>query len=506
MFAGWDGPPPTGGTTSGEITLWDLLAWEPRLTAPVPGTDLDRDVDWVITARATPPMLPALRGGELILLPARVFAEVGLPLPLLLNELANQPVAGVVVEEALPQRLPLPVLTTTAITPELEGELNRLLTTRRGDLLRAGNELERTIAALNAREAGLPEIVQALSERVDLPITITTPSGTTLVRSENALVAPPEGRVDPESGWLRFPLGGGRAISLGPIPPDHQAIARLLGERLRDALSGAVTRSVANRPRGAAQAAQLNRLLLEAGRDERLAADAVRLGLPTSGRLQVGLSHVATPGVPIQRLLGGAEQILDAGAVDDLPAFVLVNGPEPGRPVTPGTSVPAGWVALSAPVSSPRELPVATRQARYIAALLAGGHLTGTVVRFDDDVALGAYRLLYPFWGTDQIERYVAHYLGALIAEDRRGMLRQTLLAYLASGGSPGDTAIQLGIHRNTLAYRLRQIRDLLPVDPDQAAHRVGLHLALLGAELPPAPASASGTAGANPGLSRLNR
>lgn len=506
MFAGWDGPPPTGGTAPGEITLRDLLAWEPRLTAPVTGTDLGREVDWVITARATPPMLPLLRGGELILLPTRVFTEVGLPLPLLLNELANQPVAGVVVEDALPQWLPLPALTIAAITPELEGELNRLLTTRRGDLLRASNELERTIAALNAREAGLPEIVQALAERVDLPITITTPAGAILVRSDNAVVAPPEGRADPESGWLRFPLGGGRGIWLGPIPPDHQAIARLLGERLRDALSGAVTRSVANRPRGAAQAAQLNRLLLAAGQDERLTADAVRLGLPASGRLQVGLSHVATPGVPIQRLVGPAEHILDAGTVDDLSAFVLVNGPEPGRPTAPVTSVPAGWVALSAAVTSPRELPAATRQARYIAALLAGGHLTGTVVRFDDDVALGAYRLLFPFWGSAEIDRYVTRYLGDLMTEDRRGMLRQTLLAYLASGGSPGDTATQLGIHRNTLAYRLRQIRDLLPVDPDQPAHRAGLHLALLAAALPALSSPAAGAPATTPGSPPLTR
>lgn len=494
MFGGWDGPPLSGGSTAGEITLRDLLAWEPRLAPPAAGIDLDRDVDWVITARASPPMLPALRGGELILLPKRVFTEIGLPLPLLLNELANQPVAGVVVDDTLPDSAPLPMLTIGTITAELESELNRLLTTRRGDLLRAGNELERTITTLNEREAGLTEIVQALAERVDLPITITTPTGTALVRSQNATVAPPGDRADPASGWLRFPLGGGRAIWLGPIPADHQAIARLLGERLRDVLSGAVTRSVANRPRGPAQAAQLNRLLLGASREdrERLATEAVRLGLPTSGRFLVGLSYVATPGAPIQRLLGAAEQTLDAGTIDDLSAIVLVNASEPGRAASQASSVPAGWVALSAPITAAREFPAATRQARYIAALLAGGHLTGTVVRFDDDVALGAYRLLYRFWGSAELDVYVAGYLRPLLTEDRRGMLCRTLLTYLASGGSPGDTATQLGIHRNTLAYRLRHIRDLLTIDPDQPAHRIGLHLALLAAALPPAPGVAS--------------
>jgi hypothetical protein len=493
MFAGWDGPPPIGGTNTGEITLRDLLAWEPRLTLPGARTDLDRDVDWVVTARATPPMLPALRGGELILLPRRVFAEIGLPLPLLLNEVASQPVAGVVIDAPPPPNPPLPVLTIAAITPELESELNRLLTSRRGDLLRASNELERTVATLGAQEAGLAEIVSALAEPVDLPITVTMPTGAILVRSENATVVPPGDHPDPATGWLRFPLSGGRAIWLGPIPPDHQAIARLLGERLRDVLSGAVTRSVANRPRGLARAAQLNRLLLATTRDERerLAVDGIRLGLPATGRFRVGLSHVATPGVPIQGLLDPAGQVLEAETVDDLPAFVLLSGHSlAGRPAH--TAVPAGWIALSAEITSPRELPAATRQARYIAALLAGGELTGTVVRFDDDLALGVWRVLYRFWGTPELDHYVAQFLGPLIGEDRHGTLRRTLLAYLASGGSPGETATRLGIHRNTLAYRLRHIRDLLPLDPDLPENRIALHLALLTAALPPAPAGAA--------------
>ena len=138
-----------------EITLADLLAWEPRLRAvdagtsgpfPVgaggrPGEDarFEREVAWAVAARATPPMLPPLRGGELVLLPRRILSEANVSLPLLLRELASHDVAGAVVEEGEALgRAPLPVLTVpaAAMAPghDLEGELNRLLTQRRGGL------------------------------------------------------------------------------------------------------------------------------------------------------------------------------------------------------------------------------------------------------------------------------------------------------------------------------------------------------------------------------------
>ena len=48
--------------------------------------------------------------------------------------------------------------------------------------------------------------------------------------------------------------------------------------------------------------------------------------------------------------------------------------------------------------------------------------------------------------------------------------------------------AARLGIHRNTLAYRLKQIAALTGRDPTDPGCRLLLHLALLAATLPPAP------------------
>src|SRR5687767_4359196 len=102
-----------------EITLADLLAWETRLRLPaaaefaatagaarppliLAGADLEREITWAVTARATTPMLPPLRGGELVVLPRRVLAESGISLPLLLRELAGHNVVGVILEQVPP--------------------------------------------------------------------------------------------------------------------------------------------------------------------------------------------------------------------------------------------------------------------------------------------------------------------------------------------------------------------------------------------------------------------
>jgi len=93
--------------------------------------------------------------------------------------------------------------------------------------------------------------------------------------------------------------------------------------------------------------------------------------------------------------------------------------------------------------------------------------------------------LLYEVWGTPALATYVDDALGELRARDKRGTLRETLLAYLNAGGSQTETANALGIHRNTLAYRLRQIAGLTGRDPGDPGMRLVMHLALVAATLP---------------------
>jgi DNA-binding PucR family transcriptional regulator len=133
-------------------------------------------------------------------------------------------------------------------------------------------------------------------------------------------------------------------------------------------------------------------------------------------------------------------------------------------------------------------LPGAAREARYVAALVAAGLIPGPVARFDLLSDLGPYLLLYRLWGTPELASFATETLGELPARDRRGTLRKTLLAYLATGGSHVDAAARLGIHRNTLSYRLKQISSLTGREPTNPSTQLVFHLALLASTMPAAP------------------
>ena len=155
--------------------------------------------------------------------------------------------------------------------------------------------------------------------------------------------------------------------------------------------------------------------------------------------------------------------------------------------------IPANWIAISGEVGGSEGLPFATRQARYVAALMDAGLLPGGVQQFDRLPDIGIYRLLYDMWGTPALAAFVDDALGDLRKRDKRGTFRETLLAYLNAGGSHVETAAVLGIHRNTLAYRLRQIGQLIGRDPDDPNMRLVMHLALVAASLPNALPSPGG-------------
>ena len=63
---------------------------------------------------------------------------------------------------------------------------------------------------------------------------------------------------------------------------------------------------------------------------------------------------------------------------------------------------------------------------------------------------------------------------------------RETLHVFLGSGSNPSRAAERLGVHRNTITYRLNALQDIVANDhaPDadwatQAARRLELELAL---------------------------
>lgn len=53
-----------------------------------------------------------------------------------------------------------------------------------------------------------------------------------------------------------------------------------------------------------------------------------------------------------------------------------------------------------------------------------------------------------------------------LLEHDSGEMLLNTLAAFINHNAEPGKTSLQLGIHRNTLTYRLQQIKKQIQLDP----------------------------------------
>ncbi|MER3438516.1 MAG: hypothetical protein C4346_13540, partial [Chloroflexota bacterium] len=104
---------------------------------------VERELSWAVTVRASPPMLPNLRGNELVIVPSRVLAESGISLEVLLSELSGRGIAGVVLDTWAPHPATVPILVADPLSPELESDINRLLTERRGEFYRAGTELGR---------------------------------------------------------------------------------------------------------------------------------------------------------------------------------------------------------------------------------------------------------------------------------------------------------------------------------------------------------------------------
>jgi len=63
----------------------------------------------------------------------------------------------------------------------------------------------------------------------------------------------------------------------------------------------------------------------------------------------------------------------------------------------------------------------------------------------------------------EEARRFVAQQLGDLASEDRSvARLRETLRVFLEENGSFQNAAVRLGVHKNTVAYRIRRAEELL--------------------------------------------
>jgi len=137
----------------------------------------------------------------------------------------------------------------------------------------------------------------------------------------------------------------------------------------------------------------------------------------------------------------------------------------------------AGAIGVGGVCASPSEVPRSYAEAeRALHVRLRSSAPTGVTV-YDD---LGIYRLLALGEDDREVKQFVREWLGRLLDYDAThgSELVTTLWQYLECGGNYDATAQALLIHRSTLRYRLRRIRELSGHDLGAVDCRLNLHVA----------------------------
>ncbi|MEW2301710.1 helix-turn-helix domain-containing protein [Streptomyces sp. NPDC006655] len=142
-----------------------------------------------------------------------------------------------------------------------------------------------------------------------------------------------------------------------------------------------------------------------------------------------------------------------------------------------GPAVPASVAGVGDARTGLAELGAVWQEAAAAARAALAEPRFGPVAQW---ARIGPYRLLTALPPEASRDPAVAPLLTAAHRE-----LARTAEVYLDCAGQAGRTAATLGIHRQTLYYRLSRVEQLTGLDLDDGEDRLLLHMALKGARLP---------------------
>lgn len=494
-----------------EITLDDLLVLEPRLVrddgtrqAVGPAAQANTEISWVVSGRTTPPHLPLLRGGEVLIISPRVTAAVGAELPALLREAQLRSVSTIVFERGdaagrrtYPFSREAQILRWNGeLSPDTEMGLNRLLTECRGNLYRVGTEFERKMADLATDLAGMDPLIQVAAELSGIPLLVADAKRRRVAGSANVRADHLGDEKSLDESRFERELPGDLTLILGPLLPEQRVVARFLVDRIAAAVTVAARRDHAARPRGARRIEAVGALLEgKQGNATDQRAAALGLGLDPDAVFFVAVSTGESDSA-LAKTFAPLGLVHPAGEENGRRAtLVVANGRDGAASLSSrvtevkrcwalGSENPATTLALSAPAHGVARLPAAAREAAFVATLQSQTSFPRRAASFESIDDVGAFRLLYQLRESNELRDFVSDALGTLERRDQRGTLRATLRAFLESGGSQVDASIRLGIHRNTLAYRLRRIGELVGRDVGDPGTWLILHLALRASEM----------------------
>lgn len=157
------------------------------------------------------------------------------------------------------------------------------------------------------------------------------------------------------------------------------------------------------------------------------------------------------------------------------PGTTGAAGPGPG-PGASAAGAPGPTAGVSDPVRTLAELPAAWAQATAAARTAAARPRLGPVAQWS---AIGPYRMLAALAAGPADDPATRALLGPAHRE-----LARTAEVFLDCAGQAGRAAAALGIHRQTLYYRLGRVEQLTGLDLDEGEDRLLLHMALKASRL----------------------
>jgi purine catabolism regulator len=541
------------------ITVEDVikLALPPGTTVAAGASGLSREVTWAARIRSSPPAFGHLAGGELVLLPVTVLAELDerLQLDEAIRRLAELGVAGAAVlgtiskaarDAAEAAGLPLLALPKGADVGALERDAARLISERRRAVQHRGQEVLRLLMDLAIAGEPLGDVVQELARISGRSVALEGRDGRLLayhavgksapsrdlvesiIQRERPMVGrwlrttaeaspadPPTAAYDLDSSWSRLiaPVIGrdGLLGSVSLIVPRGRATPEDAQVTARGAAACAVVlarEQAAATVRREVELDVLDEVLDGALRSEatllqqakRLGHDLLASHVAVVARIDSAVAGPVRAGGSDERWDGleesiartgttrggrvlwrvrnnGAEFVLPAEELRDERRLATTLRDELQGLLRPGgdSAISVGVGTIRDGIAGIRRSHGEARQAMLLGRRMQGpGHLT----LFGD---LGVFRLIFAAEGLPELRDLYTHALGALLAYDRMNTanLVETLDAFFAANGSPKEAAERLGVHRNTVLYRLDRIRDITSYDLDDSSVRMRLQLAL---------------------------
>ncbi|WP_269855921.1 PucR family transcriptional regulator [Streptomyces sp. RPT161] len=161
-------------------------------------------------------------------------------------------------------------------------------------------------------------------------------------------------------------------------------------------------------------------------------------------------------------------------------AVLIVRGPAVGdafyEDVAKELGSADGVIAVGGQCDAPSDFSHSYQEALRALQIRQNSQDPRGLIAFD---RLGLYRVLRTSDHDAHTEQFVREWLGPLIDYDQmhHGDLVATLTAYLENS-SYDTTAATLAIHRSTLRYRLRRIREISGLDITDIEVRLNLHVA----------------------------